>query len=153
MTMYSHCMFMYDYPDWGFPVLFPHLWGKYQGKTRKNGTRPALFLIVVLFYVLFVLCFSMYCCVVLCIVCFVTFSVLFVWICVLSGSHRVATQLQLNISYHIISYHIKYIATVWRSSGDCLCILPPPLPLPLSARYADSVGMPCCTTHSSCQVF
>ena len=42
----------------------------------------------------------MYClfCVVLCIV--------FVCICVLYCYHRVATQLQLNISYHIISYHI-----------------------------------------------
>jgi hypothetical protein len=61
----------------------------------------------VLFYVLFVLCCSLYClfCVVLCIVCFVLFSVLFVCICVLNYCHRVATQLQLNISYHI-SYHI-----------------------------------------------
>ena len=40
-------------------------------------------------------------CVVLCIVCFVSFSVLFVCICVLYYCHRVATQLQLNISYHI----------------------------------------------------
>jgi hypothetical protein len=62
MTMYSHCMFMYDYPDRGFSVLFPQLFGKCQGKTRKDGTRPALFLVVVLlniffvlFYVLFVL--------------------------------------------------------------------------------------------------
>jgi hypothetical protein len=52
------------------------------------------------------LCCSMYFCVVLCIVCFVSFSVLFVCICVLNYCHRVATQLQLNISYHIISYHI-----------------------------------------------
>jgi len=44
--------------------------------------------------------------VVVCIVCFVSFSVLFVCICVLYYCHRVATQLQLNISYHIISYHI-----------------------------------------------
>ena len=44
-------------------------------------------------------------CVVLCIVCFVTYSVLFVCICVLNYCHRVATQLQLNISYHIVSYH------------------------------------------------
>ena len=51
------------------------------------------------------LCCSMYFCVVLCIVCFVSFSVLFVCICVLYYCHRVATQLQLNI-YHIISYHI-----------------------------------------------
>ena len=58
MIMYSHCMFMYDYPDWVFSVLFPQLWGKCQGKTPKDGARPALFLIVVLFYVF--LC-SMYC--------------------------------------------------------------------------------------------
>jgi len=49
-------------------------------------------------------------CVVVCIVCFVSFSVLFLCICVLYYCHRVATQLQLNIyhiiSYHIISYHI-----------------------------------------------
>ena len=42
----------------------------------------------------------MYFCV-LFIVCFVSFSVLFVCICVLYYCHRVATQLQLNISYHI----------------------------------------------------
>jgi len=42
----------------------------------------------------------MYFCVVLCIVCFVRFSVLFVYICVLNYCHRVAKQLQLNISYH-----------------------------------------------------
>jgi len=48
----------------------------------------------------------MYFCVVLCIVCFVTFSVLFVCICVLYYCHRVATQVQLNISYHII-YHMR----------------------------------------------
>jgi len=47
------------------------------------------------------LCCSMYFCVVLCIVCFVSFYVLFVCICVLYYCHRVATQLQLNISYHI----------------------------------------------------
>ena len=44
----------------------------------------------------------MYFCVVLCIVCFVSFSVLFVCICVLNYCHQVATQLQLNISYRII---------------------------------------------------
>jgi hypothetical protein len=38
-------------------------------------------------------------CIVLCDVCFVTFPVLFVCICVLYYCHRVATQLQLNISY------------------------------------------------------
>jgi hypothetical protein len=47
-------------------------------------------------------------CVVLCDVCFVTFPVLFVCICVLYYCHRVATQLQLNISYHITSIFIKF---------------------------------------------
>jgi hypothetical protein len=42
---------------------------------------------------------SMYFCVDLCIVCFVSFSVLFVCVCVLYDCHWVATQLQLNISY------------------------------------------------------
>ena len=59
---------------------------------------------------MFFLC-SIYFCVVLCIVCFVSSSVLFVCICVLNYCHQVATQLQLNISYHIsyhiISYHIR----------------------------------------------
>jgi hypothetical protein len=36
---------------------------------------------------------------VLCIVGFVMFLVLFLCICVLNNCHRVATQLQLNISY------------------------------------------------------
>jgi hypothetical protein len=50
------------------------------------------------------LCCSIYFfCVVLCDVCFVMFPVLFVCICVLYYCHRVATQLQLNISYHIKS--------------------------------------------------
>jgi len=43
----------------------------------------------------------MYFCVVLCIVCFVLFSVLFGCIGVLYYCHRAATQLQLNISYHM----------------------------------------------------
>jgi hypothetical protein len=47
-------------------------------------------------------------CVVLCIICFVTFPVLFVCICVQYYCHRVATQLQLNISYHIIYHIISY---------------------------------------------
>ena len=86
---------MYDYPDWGFSVLFPQLLGKCQGKTRKDGARPSLFLIFVLFYVFF--------CAV-CIVYFVSFYVLFVCKCVLYYCHRVVTQLQLNISYHILIY-------------------------------------------------
>jgi hypothetical protein len=53
----------------------------------------------------------MYFCVVLCIVCFVMFPTLFVCICVLNNCHRVATQLQLNISYYIISCSLvdKYL--------------------------------------------
>jgi hypothetical protein len=35
----------------GFSVLSPQFYGKFQGKTRKDGARPALFLIFVLFYV------------------------------------------------------------------------------------------------------
>ena len=46
----------------------------------------------------------MHFCVVLCIVCFVSFPVLFLCIRELTYCHWVATQLQLNISYHI--YHI-----------------------------------------------
>jgi hypothetical protein len=98
-------------------VLFPLLYGKCQGKTRKDGLWPTLFII---------LCCSMYFCVVLCIICFVPFSVLFVYTCVLNYCHRVATQLHLNVyhivyhiyhvvyhtkSYHISSYHITYYIT------------------------------------------
>jgi hypothetical protein len=88
-------------------VLFPQLYGKCQGKTRKDGTRPALFLNFR---------------VVLCIVCFVSFCVLFVCKCVLNYCHRVATQLQLtNISYRIISYHsllTKPKRVMWET---CVC--------------------------------
>jgi len=52
----------------------------------------------------YLLCCFMYFCVVLCIVCFVSFPVLFICICVLNYCHWVATQLQLNISYHIFFY-------------------------------------------------
>ena len=53
---------------------------------------------IVLFYLLFVsivLCYILF-------VSIVLFSVLFVCKCVLYYCHRVATQLQLNISYHIV---------------------------------------------------
>jgi len=50
----------------------------------------------------------MYFCVVLCIVCFVTFSVLFVCICVLNYCHRVVTRLQLNISYLFTCYNVAH---------------------------------------------
>ena len=39
-----HCSRSYDlYPDWGVSVVFPQLYGKCQGITRKDGARPALF--------------------------------------------------------------------------------------------------------------
>ena len=68
-------------------------------------------------------------CVVLCIVCFVSFSVLFVCICVLNYCHRVATQLQLNISYHMLGYN------VW-SRGAFLCAT-------RKDRYSRNVGKNC----------
>jgi hypothetical protein len=111
------CMFMYGYPDWGFSVLFPQLYGKCQGDARKDGARPALFLIFVLLYVFFVLLYVFFCvdlcifCVVLCI--FLCWSMWCLFcdvpcivcvytqyntgnLCVLNNCHRVATQLQLN---------------------------------------------------------
>jgi hypothetical protein len=51
------------------------------------------------------LCFSMYFCIVY--VCFVSFSLLFVCICLLCCCNRVATQLQLNISYHNKPFYRK----------------------------------------------
>jgi hypothetical protein len=63
----------------------------------------------------------MYFCVVLCIVCFVSFSELFVCVCAVNYCQRVATQLQLNISYIIyiyiyiyiyISYHVSYMVFI-----------------------------------------
>jgi hypothetical protein len=58
--------------------------------SQRRGTAHTLPKLFVLFYVLFVS--------------IVLFYVLFVCKCVLYYCHRVATQLQLNISYHI--YHI-----------------------------------------------
>jgi len=57
----------------------------------------------------------MYFCV-LCIVSFVTFTVLFVCICVLNNCHRLATQLQLNIintrSVNKVMRLIQYISVL-----------------------------------------
>jgi hypothetical protein len=58
------------------------------------------YVIFVVFYEFFVL-FYVFFCVVLCTVCLVSFPVLFGCICVLNYCHRVPTQLQLNISYHM----------------------------------------------------
>jgi len=48
-----------------------------------------------------------------------SFSVLFVCICVLYYCHRVATQLQLNISYHTISYKKKTKVFILRKACTC----------------------------------
>jgi len=61
----------------------------------------------------------MYLCVVLCIVCFVTLPVSFVCTCVPNTCHRVATQLQLNISYHIIQIVVSLWPVVTRLSHYC----------------------------------
>ena len=75
--MFRTLLYIYVWLTWlRFFRVFSQLLGKCQGKTRKDGARPALLLIFVFFCVLFVLfyvflCCSMYClfCVVLCIVC------------------------------------------------------------------------------------
>jgi hypothetical protein len=65
----------------GFPYFFLSCKANCQGKTRRDGARPALFQNF---------------CVVLFIVCFLSFCLLFMCRCVLYYRHRVATQLQLT---------------------------------------------------------
>jgi hypothetical protein len=80
---------------------------------QRRGTArifPNIFVALCIFCVALcifwvVLCFF---CAVLCDVCFVTFPVLFVCICVLNNCHRVATQLQLHISYHNCVIHTEW---------------------------------------------
>jgi hypothetical protein len=98
------CMFMYDYPDWGFSCAFSSVVRQMPGwYPQRRGTARTLPSCCVALGIFCVLCIF---CVVLFIVCFVTFPVLFVCICILNNCHRVATQLQLNIN---ISYIIKGI--------------------------------------------
>jgi hypothetical protein len=98
LVLYCVCLWCtYCYPNWGFSVLFPHLWGKCQNITPKDGARPALSkLFLNFFIVMYVPNFFIVICVP-----FSVFCVLFVCKCVLYCCHRVSTQLQLNI------YNIK----------------------------------------------
>jgi len=66
-------------------MLFPQLYGKCQGKTRKDGARPALFHILVCICVVRLL--------------FVLFYVLFVCKCVLPpGDNPIAVNKYINVS-------------------------------------------------------
>jgi hypothetical protein len=92
---YDYVFSLYVYIHWGFTVHFPQLYAKCQGKTHKDGARPALFLVVVLFYVL--LYCSIYClfCDVPCIV--------YVYMCTEQlppGGYPIAVK-------YIISHHIN----------------------------------------------
>jgi hypothetical protein len=102
------------YPDWGFSVVFPQLEGKCQGIPRKDGARPALFLISELccsVYCLCRLCCSMYC---LCVNVYCTTATGCQPNCCeiyhiyhIISYHIISYHI---ISYHIISYHISYIS-------------------------------------------
>jgi hypothetical protein len=67
-------------------------------------------------------------------------STLFVCKCVLYYCHRVSTQLPLNISYHIISYHIISIALQLRKKSR-------------KTLNQDSRGMPVCTMKRLARFF
>jgi hypothetical protein len=106
------CMFMYEIPWLKFFLAFSLVvkqmpWWKPQRRGTAR-TLPSC-------------CCSMYFCVVLCIVCFVTFPVFFVCICVLYYCHRVATQLQLNISYQYNRHvHRDFLITLYFASCSAL---------------------------------
>ena len=119
--VYSLCLIVYLCMTTlaeGFPCFFVSCKANARVKPAKTGHGPHSSLFM--YFSMHFLCCSMYClfCVVHCI---------FVCICVLYYCHRVATKLQLNISYHIsyniiyhiisyhiisyiISYHISYIS-------------------------------------------
>ena len=82
----------------------------------------------------------MYFCVFLCNVCFVLFSVLIVCICVMNYCLQVATQLQLNISYHIIVFN--HIGSCQRR-GDVSCLQKwSAVPEIRGIRFLRNVGSP-----------
>jgi hypothetical protein len=72
---------LFDYTNWGFPMLFPQLLDKRQGITREDGARPAFHKY---FWPFIVMCVP-----------FSVFCVLFVCNCVLCYCHRVSIQFQL----------------------------------------------------------
>jgi hypothetical protein len=101
-------------------VLFPKLLGKYHGKTRKDGARPAIFLIFVFIYVFFVLfyvflCCSMYClfCVFLCTVCVYMCTVLLP-----PGGYTIAVK---YIIYHIFAHHQEHLNCITASGFTHVC--------------------------------
>jgi len=109
-----------------FPCFFLSCKANVRVKPVKTGHGPhsSKFLYCSIYF----LCCSMYFCVVLCIVCFVSFSVLLVCICVLYDCHRVATQLQLNTLYHIITawpiartLNYLFLFLIWTS---CWSLMP-----------------------------
>jgi hypothetical protein len=102
MFIYSHFIFVYGYSDWGFSVLFPQLQSKCQGKSRKDGTRPSRFLVVVLFYVFVVLFYVFLCCSMYSLFCDVP-CVIYVYMRTEQlppGGYSIAVK---YISYHIFS--------------------------------------------------
>ena len=86
------------------------------------------FLLFYVFFVLFYvfLCCSMYflCCYMYCLFCDVL-CIVCVCICVLNYCHRVATQLQLNISYHIIPLALLlfWFPSFWKHSVAIIIII------------------------------
>jgi len=97
--LFSSCqLVLFSYPAWGFSVLFPQLWGKCQGITRRDGARPTLFPVSSC-VILCIFCI----CVVLCIVCVQMCTVLLP-----PGVNPIAVNKYI-VSYpisYIISYHI-----------------------------------------------
>ena len=89
-----------------FPCFFLSYKANSRVKPANTGHSPHSFSFLCCSMFFFVTFY--YFCVVLCIVCFVSFSELFVCICVLNYCHRVATQLQLNIAYHIRIQKLSY---------------------------------------------
>ena len=114
--LFSSCQLAFsDYPDLRFfPCFFPSFKVNARVSLAKTWRGPHSSILVN--------------CVVLFIVSIVLFYVLFVCKCVLYYLHRVATQLQLNIPYHIsyivglsYTYFVYYIETVYSTTDGVTC--------------------------------